>query len=123
MTKAQVDAGQRCNGDKNKSISRFTIHPKLKNPIPRTELSLELMLARKISKRSKKDLRGLWEMLAPGSNVVRTSPTATVIKEPGVPEVKVRNSDIDKFRTGAESNTELWQYAQRRPLPYDKPTE
>ena len=28
------------------------------NPIPRTEKSLELKLARKVTKRSKKDLRG-----------------------------------------------------------------
>ena len=105
MTKAQVDAGRRYNGDKNKSISRYRVryaigvHPKLNNPIPRTEQSLELMLAGKVSKRSKKDLRGLWETLASGSTVMRTSPITTVIKEPGVPEVKVRNSDIAKFGT------------------------
>ena len=76
-----------------------------------------------MSKRSKRDLRGLWETLAPGRTVVRTSDTPTVIKEPGVPEVSVRNSDIAKFGTRAERNTELWQYAQRRPLPYEKITE
>ena len=42
---------------------------------------------------------------------------------PGVPEVSVRNSDIAKFGTRAERNTELCQYAQRRPLPYEKTTE
>ena len=99
------------------------MHPKLNNPIQRTERSLELKLARKVSKRSKKDLQGLWETLLPGSTVVRTSPTTTVIKEPGVPEVKVRNSNIAKFGTQAERTTELWQYAQRRPLPYNKTTE
>ena len=31
MQKAQVDAGRRYNGDKNKSVSRFIIHPKLNN--------------------------------------------------------------------------------------------
>ena len=94
MQKAQVDAGRRYIGAHNKSVSRFIIHPKLNNPIPRSEKSLDLKLARKVAKRSKRDLRGLWEILAPGSTVVRTSDTTTVIKEPGVPEVRVRNSDI-----------------------------
>ena len=58
-TKAKVDAGRRHNGDKNKSVSRLILHPKFKNPIPRTERSLELKLARKVSKRSMRDLRGL----------------------------------------------------------------
>ena len=107
MQKAQVDAERGCNGDKNKSISRFIMHPKLNNPIPRSERSLEVKLARKVSKRSKRDLRGLWETLASGSTVARTLPTATVIKEPGVPEVRVRNNDIAKLGTRAERNTDL----------------
>ena len=123
MQKAQVDAGRRYNGDTNKSVSRFILHPKLNNPIPRSEKSLEIKLARKVSNRFKRDLRGLWETLASGSTVVRTSDTTTVIKEPGVPEVSVRNSDIAKFGTRAERNTELRQYAQRVPLPYEKTTE
>ena len=124
MTKTQVNAGRRFNGDKNRNFSKFILHPTFTNPIPRTEGSLERKLARKVSKRSKKDLRGLWETLAPGSTVVRTSSTTTTaIKEPGVPEVKVRNSRIAKFVIRAEQITELWQYAQRRPLPYDKTTE
>ena len=57
MTKSQVDAGRRYNGDKNKSISWFILNPKLSNPRPRTEESLELKLARKVSKGSKRDLR------------------------------------------------------------------
>ena len=105
MQKAQVDAGRRYNGDTNKSVSRFIMHPKLNNPIPRSEKSLEIKLARKVSKRSKRHLRGLWETLAPGSTVVRTSDTTTVFKEPGVPEVSVRNSNIAKFGTRAERNT------------------
>ena len=123
MQRAQVDAGRRYNGDHNKSVSRFILHPKLNNPIPRTEQSLDLKLARKVTKRSKRDLRGLWETLAPGSTVVRTSNTTTVIKEPGVPELSVRNSGIAKFGTRAERNTDLWEYAKRRPLPYEKTTE
>ena len=109
--------------DKNKSVSKFILHPKVTNIIPRTERFLKLKLARKVSKRSEWDLRGLWETLTPGSTVVRTSPKTTAIKEPGVSEIKVRNSDIAKFGTRTERNTELWQYARRRPLPYDKTTE
>ena len=59
MQKAQVDAGRRYNGEHNKSVSRFIMHPKLNNPIPRSEKSLELKLARKVCKRSTRDLRGL----------------------------------------------------------------
>ena len=106
MQRAQVDAGRRYNGEHNKSVSRFILHPKLNNPIPRSEQSLDLKLARKVTKRSKRDLRGLWETLAPGSTVVRTSDTTTVIKEPGVTEVNVLNSDIAKFGTRAERNTD-----------------
>ena len=123
MQKAQVDAGRRCIGDKNKLVSRFIIHPKLNNPLPRTVKSVDIKLAHKVSKRSKRDLRALWETLAPGSTVVRTLPTTTVFKSSGVPEVRVRNSDIANFGTRAERNTDLWQYAQRRPLPYEKTTE
>ena len=43
-----------------------------------------------------------------------------MIKEPCVLEVKVRNSEIAKFTTKTERNNDLWQYAQRRPLPFDK---
>ena len=107
MQKAQVDAGRRYNGEHNKSVSRSIMHPKLNNPIPRSEKSLDLKLARKVTKRSKRDLRDLWKTLAPGSTVVRTSNTTTVIKEPGVPEVRVRNSDIAKFGTRAECHTDI----------------
>ena len=81
MQKAQVD------GERNKSVSRFIKHPKLNNPIPRSEKSSDLKLASKVSKRSKRVLRGLWETLAPGSTVERTSDTTTIIKELGAPEV------------------------------------
>ena len=92
MTKAPVDAGRRYNGEKNKAVFRFILHPKMSNPIPRHERSLELELNRYVGKRSKRGLRGFWDTLAPGSTVVRKSPTTTGIKKPGVPEVKVRNS-------------------------------
>ena len=121
MQKAQVDAGRRYNGDHNKSISRFIVHPKLNNPIPRTEQSLDLKLARKVTKRSKRDLRGLWETLASGSTVVRTSYTTTVIKEPDVPEVCVRNSDIANMAL-AQNATLIFGSMQNAALsPMKKP--
>ena len=103
-----MDAERRYNGDTNKSVSRFIMHPKLNNPIPLSKKSLEIKLVHKVSKWFKRDLRGQWETLAPGSTVVRTSDTTTVIREPGVPEVSVWNSNIAKFGTCAERNTELW---------------
>ena len=42
MQKAQVDAARRYNGDMNKSVSRFIMHPKLNKLIPRSEKSLEI---------------------------------------------------------------------------------
>ena len=51
MQKAQVDAGLRYNGEHNKSYSWFIIHPKLNKPIPRSQKSLDLKLARKVTKR------------------------------------------------------------------------
>ena len=123
MQKSQVGAGRRYNEEHNKSVSRFIIHPKLNNPIPRSEKQLDLKIAQKVTKRSKRDLRGLWETMAPGSTVEIPSDTTTVIKELGVPEVRVRNSEIAKFGTRAERHTDIWQYAQQRPLPYEKTIE
>ena len=99
------------------------MHPKLNNPIQQSEKSLDLKSAQKVTKRSKIDLLGLWETFAPGSTVVRTSDTTTVIKAPGVPDVRVRNSDIAKFGTRAERHMDLWQYAQRRHLPNEETAE
>ena len=108
---------------KSKLLFRFTLHPKHTNPIQRTEKSLKLKLASNVTKGSKIDRRCLWDAFAPGSVVTRTSPTATVIREPGAPEVRVINKDFAKFGTKVEQNTPLWQYAQRRTLPYEKTTE
>ena len=119
----QVDARGQYNGEKNKAVSRLILHPKLSNPISPMESSLELKMARKVSKRSKRDLRGLWKTLAPGSTVVRTSLFITDIKETNVSEVKFRNADIAQFGPQAEQNTDLLQYAQRRLHLYNGTTE
>ena len=47
MCRAQQDAGRRYRDSDNKE-SRFIIHPKILNPIPRTEASLNIKLARKL---------------------------------------------------------------------------
>ena len=124
MNKAQQDAGLRYRDSDDKE-SRFIIHPKLTNPIPRTEKSLSVKLARKLpnKKRAKRQLAGLYEVLKPGSFVTKSSPTTTIINEPGRTPVKVRDSDLAKFCTKAERSTNLWTYAQRRPAPYEQTTE
>ena len=68
-------------------------------PIPCSERSVQVKLARKFydSQRQKKNLDGLYEVLAPGSTVCKVSPTTSVIKEPNRQEVRMRNSDIAKF--------------------------
>ena len=68
-------------------------------------------------------MAGLYEVLKPGSFVTKSSPTTTIINEPGRAPVKVRDSDLAKFGTKAEKSTNLWVYAQRRPAPYEKTTE
>ena len=74
-------------------------------------------------KRAKRQLAGLYEVLKPGSFVTKSSPTTTIINEPGRAPVNVRDSDLAKFGTKAERSTNLWVYAQRRPAPYEKTTE
>ena len=124
MNKAQQDAGFRYRYSDNKE-SRFIIHPKLTNPIPSTEKSLNVKLAQKLpnKKRAKRQLAGLYEVLKPGSFVTKSSPTTKIINEWGRSPVKVRDSDLAKFGTKAERSTNLWAYAQRRPAPYEQTTE
>ena len=82
-----------------------------------SERSIQVKLAQKHHKnqRQQKNLDGLYEVLAPGSTVCKVSPTTNVIKEPNIQEVRVRNSDIAKFGTRAERDTDLTQYIERRP--------
>ena len=98
MCRAQQDAGRHYRHSDNRE-SRFIIHPKLRDPIPRTEKSLNVKLARKLpnKKRAKRQLAGLYEVLQPGSFVTKSSPTTTIINEPGRSPVKVRDSDLAKL--------------------------
>ena len=124
MCQASLDAGQRYRESDNKE-SRFITHPQITDPIPRTEQSLKVKLARKLphKKRAKRQLAGLYEVLKTGSFVTKSSLTTTIINEPCRAPVKVRDSDLAKFGTKAERSTNLWVYAQRRPAPYEKTTE
>ena len=76
------------------------------------------------SKRSKKSLDILYEVLAPGSSVIKTDAYTSLIKESGKREITIRNSDLAKFETKAERQTDLKIYANRRPkIPSGKITE
>ena len=110
------DAGKRKIEDPNKE-SREIPHPEVGLSVQRTEASLEFKLAKKRprTKRSKKSLGGLYDVLAPGSSVLKTDKFTSVIKEPGKRDVTIRNSDLAKFGTKAERQTELQVYVNRRP--------
>ena len=119
------DATKRKNEDPNKE-SRVIPHPDVGQSVPRTEASLEIKPAKKRprTKRSKKSLDGLYDVLAPGSSVVKTDTFTSVIKEPGKRDVTIRNSDLAKFSTKAEHQTEMQVYANRRlKTPTGKTTE
>ena len=91
-----------------------------------TEASLTVKLAMKKpkSKRSKKILDGLYDVLAPGSSVIKTDAFTSVLKESGKRENTIRNSDLAKFGTKAEKQTDLQIYANRKPkVPSGKITE
>ena len=106
--------------------SRVIPHPDVGMAVPRTETSLTVKLAKKKpkSKRSKKSLDGVSEVLAPGSSVIKTDAYTSIIKEPGKREVTIRNSDSAKFGTKAERQTDFQFYANRRQkVPSRKITE
>ena len=119
------DATKIKNEDPNKE-SKVIPHPDVGQSVPRTEASLEVKLAKKRprTKRSKKNLDGLYDVLAPGSSVVKTNIFTSVVKEPGKRDVTIRNSDLAKFGTKAERQNELQVYANRTPkIPTGKTTQ
>ena len=109
------DAVKQCNADPNKE-SGVIPHPDIGQAVPRTEASLILKLAKKRPKikRSKKSLDGLYEVIAPRSSLIKSDAYRSIIKELGKREVTIRNSDVAKFVTKAEGQTELRNYAERR---------
>ena len=114
MTRANTKAKSRERASTD-GEPRF-LKTKAIRPIPLKERAVELNLARKVhgKRRSKKDLEGLYEVLAPGSQILKVSPTTFTIKEPGKPVVTVRNSDNAKFGTELERQTPLKAYADHR---------
>ena len=110
------EAMKRQKEDPNKK-SRLISHPDVGQSIPRTEASLEVKLAKKRprTKRSKKSLDGLYDVLALGSSVIKTNEHTSVIKEPGKRDVTIRNSDLAEFGTKVERDKDLQAYANRRP--------
>ena len=67
-----------------------------------------------MGREDQKNLEGFYEVLAPGSHILKVSPSTSTIKEPGKPVVTVRNSDIAKFGTQLERQTPLKAYADSR---------
>ena len=84
MTRATPEASER---ERENAVgeSRF-LRSGACRPIPITERAVQLKMARKIQckRRSKKNLEGLYEVLAPGSNILKVSPTTPTIKDPGI---------------------------------------
>ena len=103
MCKATKDATT-CERLATDNESRFLRATQAHRPLPLKEHAVRLNIARKkhLHKRSKKNLDGLYEVLAPGSVVQKTDQYTSVIREPGKMEVTVRNSDIAKFGTREE---------------------
>ena len=110
-SRARAEQEKRNDGEQRliKSVGFF-------RSIPCSERSIQVKLARKLheNQRQKKNLDGLYEVLAPGSTVCKVSPTTCVIKEPNRQEVRVRNSDIAKIGTRAERDSDLTQYIEKR---------
>ena len=77
---------------------------------------MELNRAWKVhgKRRSRKNIEGLYEVLAPGSQILKVSPTTSTFKETAKPIVTVGNSDIAKFGTKLERQTPLKAYADHR---------
>ena len=76
-------------------------------PVPITERAVQLKLVCKIhgKRRSEKNLEGLNEVFAPGSNILKVSPTTSTMKEPGKAIITVRKSELPNF----------WRYKNDKP--------
>ena len=94
--------------------SRF-LHTNTCRSTPLTERAVKLELARKVhgKRMSKKNLKSLFEMFVPGSNILKVSPTTSTIKGPGKPTLTIGKSDIAKFGTAQKRQTPLKVYAER----------
>ena len=97
MTRAAWEANEREQASTDGES--HSIYSGAWRPIPITERAMQLKLAHKIhrKRRSKRNLEGLYEVLAPVSNILKVSPTTFTIKEPWKAIVTIRNSDIAKL--------------------------
>ena len=123
MCKATKDATT-CERLATNNEFRFLRTTKAHRPLPLKEHAVQLNIARKkhLHKRSKKNLDGLYEVLAPV--VQKTDQYTSVIRELVKVELTVRNSDIAKFGTREERKTKLTEYINRRgPRTHEKTTE
>ena len=86
---------------------------------------MTLKLAKKsLKKRTKRSLDGLNDVLAPGSSVWKQKNDDSIIREPGKPDVRVKDSHLSKFGTKEEFDTDLAEFARRREVvPTGKTTE
>ena len=114
MTRETPEASER-QRESTDGASRF-FRSVVCRTIPLSKRAVQLKWAQEIQgkRRSKKNPEGLYEFLAPGPNILKMSPTNLTIKDPGKPMVIVRNSDIAKFGTLQERQTQLEVYADRR---------
>ena len=116
-------SARRKNADPEKEY-RLITHPDVGLPVPWTETSKSVKLAKKKprTKRSKKSLDGLYEVFAPGFSVVKTDAYTSAIKEPGKREVTICNSDLAKFglRQSAKQNSKFTQIEGQKYPPGKK---
>ena len=101
--KLSKDAARGRNADPEKE-SRMISHPEVGLPVPRTPASLAVKLAKKkpMTKRSKKSLDGLYEVLAPGSSVVKTDTFTSVIY--------IKNPEKETSQSAIQN----WQNSERK---------
>ena len=58
---------------------------------------------------------GLYDILAPGSSVIKSNELISIIKDPGKRKVTIRKSDLAKFGTKAERQTDHKDYTDIQP--------
>ena len=61
------------------------------------------------------ELDGLYEVLAPGSSVIKSNGHTPIVKETGKSQATIRNSDLAKFGPKSERQLDLKPYVERRP--------
>ena len=117
LEKEMTQATEEANDREKRSTdgeSRF-LRSTLCCPITLSERAVQLKLAREVhgKRRSKKNLEGLYVVLATGPNIIKVSPTTSTIKEPGKAIVNSQK-DIAKLGTQQERKPPLKTSADQR---------